>query len=130
MITNKRRPILKILEDSARGVHDTLLAACDRYRYELLGYQGYHRNCTDNFWEALVAIGEKPTELPSPFNLWQNTPVEREGDVIRPNPPVSKKGDYILFRAEMRLIVCLSACPQDITSINGHKPRNAHVTVE
>ena len=129
LITNKRRPILKILEDSANGVHDTLLAACDRYRYQLLGCKQYHRNCTDNFWEAMVAIGEKPIELPSPFNLWQNTPVEADGDVIKPNPPVSKKGDHILFRAEMNSVICLSACPQDITSINGHKPRNAHFVI-
>ena len=129
MITNKRRPILKILEDTANGVHDTLLAACDRYRYELLGCKEYHRNCTDNFWEAMVAIGEKPTELPSPFNLWQNTPVEDKGDVIKPNPPASKKGDNICFRAEMNLVICLSACPQDITSINGNKPRNAHFEI-
>lgn len=32
MVTNRRRPILKIIEDSASGTHDTLLAACDRYR--------------------------------------------------------------------------------------------------
>ena len=47
MVTNRRRPILKIMEDTAPGTHDTLLAACDRYRYELLGCKEYHRNCTD-----------------------------------------------------------------------------------
>jgi len=128
MVTNRRRPILKIIEDSAGGTHDTLLAACDRYRYELLGCKDYHRNCTDNFWEAMVAAGYKPVELPAPFNLWQNTPVEPDGR-IKPNPPVTKKGDYIVLRAEMDLVICLSACPQDITSICGNKPRNAHFEV-
>ncbi|MEM7292886.1 MAG: urea carboxylase-associated family protein [Pseudomonadota bacterium] len=128
LVTNRRRPILKILRDTANGAHDTLLAACDRYRYELLGCKEYHRNCTDNFWEAMVEQGYKPTELPSPFNLWQNTPVE-EKDVIKPNPPVSKKGDHIVMRAEMDLVICLSACPQDITSICGNQPRNAHFEV-
>ena len=128
MVTNRRRPILKIMEDTAPGAHDTLLAACDRYRYEQLGCKEYHRNCTGNFWEAKVALGLKPVELPSPFNLWQNTPVEADG-VIKPNPPVSKKGDYIILRAEMDLVICLSACPQDITSICGNKPRNAHFEI-
>ncbi len=128
MITNLRRPILKILNDTADGVHDTLLAACDRYRYQDLGCKEYHRNCTDNLWEAMVEAGYKPVETPSPFNLWQNTPVEVNG-VIRPNPPVSQKGDNILFRAEMNLVICLSACPQDITSINGHRPRSAHFEI-
>ncbi len=44
-------------------------------------------------------------QLPSPFNLWQNTPVEAEG-AIKPNPPISKKGDYIVMRAEMDLVIC------------------------
>ncbi|MFT5446830.1 MAG: hypothetical protein ACI9DC_002005 [Gammaproteobacteria bacterium] len=128
LITNRRRPIVKILQDTAGGVHDTLLAACDRYRYEQLGCSAYHRNCTDNFWEAMVEAGYKPAELPSPFNLWQNTPIEAD-DVIKPNPPVAKKGDYIVMRAEMDLVICLSACPQDITSICGNRPRNAHFEI-
>ena len=128
MVTNRRRPIVKITEDTAPGTHDTLLAACDRYRYELLGCNEYHRNCTDNFWEAMVGAGYKPVELPSPFNLWQNTPVEPDGS-IKPNPPLTKKGDYIVLRAEMDLVICLSACPQDITSICGNKPRTAHFEV-
>ena len=128
MVTNKRRPILKILEDTREGAHDTLLAACDRYRYEKLGCKEYHRNCTDNFWEAMVDLNLKPIELPSPFNLWQNTPVEADG-TIRPNPPESRKGDYIEMRAEMNLVICLSACPQDITSICGNRPRSAHFEI-
>ena len=128
MVTNKRRPILKIMEDSANGAHDTLLAACDRYRYEQLGHKGYHRNCTDNLWETMIGAGYKITETPSPFNLWQNTPVEADG-TIKPNPPQYKRGDFITMRAEMNLVICLSACPQDITSINGNKPRTAHFEV-
>jgi uncharacterized protein YcgI (DUF1989 family) len=128
MITNCRQPILKIMQDSGESTYDTLLAACDRYRYELLGCKEYHRNCTDNFWEAMVAIGCKPVELPSPFNLWQNNPVEAKG-VIKPNPPVSKKGDFIVLRAEMDLVICLLACPQDITSICGQQPKTTHFKI-
>ena len=128
MVTNRRRPILKIMQDTADGAHDTLLAACDRYRYEQLGAKEYHRNCTDNLWEAMINTGYKITETPSPFNLWQNTPVEADG-TIKPNPPMYTKGDFIVMRAEMNLVICLSACPQDITSINGNRPRNAHFEI-
>ena len=37
MVTNKRRPILTLVEDTSPGIHDTLIAACDRWRYILLG---------------------------------------------------------------------------------------------
>ncbi len=40
MVTNQRRPILTMVEDTSDGFHDTLLAACDRYRYEKLGCVG------------------------------------------------------------------------------------------
>jgi uncharacterized protein YcgI (DUF1989 family) len=33
--------------------------------------------------------------------------------------PVSKPGDYVIFRAELDCVVALSACPQDILPING-----------
>ncbi|MDH3692947.1 MAG: urea carboxylase-associated family protein [Gammaproteobacteria bacterium] len=127
MVTNQRRPILKIIQDTC-GEHDTLLAACDRYRYEQLGCKEYHRNCTDNLWEAMVELLYKPTETPSPFNLWQNTPPE-PGGRIGQYPAASKKGDYIIMRAEMDLVICLSCCPQDITKINSGKPRGAHFQI-
>lgn len=127
MVTNLRRPIFRIIEDTSPGIHDTLMAACDRYRYQLLGFDE-HRNCTDNLWEAMVAAGYQPPETPCPFNLWQNTPVEPDGS-IGYYPTVSRKGDHLLFKAEMDLVICLSTCPQDVLPINSQRPRSAHVQV-
>ena len=127
LVTNRRRPILHFLEDTSPGVHDTLMAACDLYRYQRLGFHE-HRNCTDNLWEALVALGYKPAETPCPFNLWQNTPVEPDGS-IGFHPTVSKRGDHLVFRAEMDLVLCLSACPQDVLPINSRRPRSAHFQI-
>ena len=59
MVTNRRRPILTLVEDTSGGIHDTLLAACDRYRYELLGCEDYHDNCTDNLAAALAELGAR-----------------------------------------------------------------------
>src|ERR1700678_1351480 len=33
LLTNHRRPILTLMEDTSGGVHDTMMAACDIYRY-------------------------------------------------------------------------------------------------
>ena len=44
-------------EDTTEGVHDTLIAACDRARYVELGGGEGHRNCTDNLIEALEVLG-------------------------------------------------------------------------
>ena len=128
MVTNRRRPILTVVSDTSPGVHDTLMAACDRTRYELLGCKNYHRNCTDNLWEALLAVGVRPTETPCPFNLFQNTPVDPNGRIAQ-RPTVAKRGDRIVLRAEMDLYVCFSACPQDILPINSKRPRSAHFRI-
>ncbi|HIA77420.1 MAG TPA: urea carboxylase-associated family protein, partial [Gammaproteobacteria bacterium] len=128
LITNQRRNILKFLEDTSPGVHDTMMAACDRFRYEQLGCHEYHDNCTDNLWEALAAVRFKPTETPCPFNLWQNTPVDSAGGIDQ-LPTVSKRGDFVLFRALMDTVLCFSACPQDIVQINSGRPKNAHYQI-
>ena len=57
MVTNKRRPIITLVEDTSPGVHDTLVAACDIYRYQQLGAKEHHDNCTENLWDAMRAIG-------------------------------------------------------------------------
>lgn len=34
MVTNLRRPIFTLLEDTGPGVHDTTVSACDQYLYQ------------------------------------------------------------------------------------------------
>ena len=130
MATNRRRPILTLVEDTSGGIHDTLLAACDRYRYELLGCEGYHDNCTYNLAAAMAELGLAPPETPSPWNLFMNIPVGPDGSVTF-EPPVSKPGDHVTLRAEMDCVVVFSACPQDIVPINGVDcvPTEAHFQV-
>ena len=130
MVTNRRRPILTLVEDTSGGIHDTLLAACDRYRYELLGCDGYHDNCTDNLSATLADLGLTPPETPSPWNLFMNIPVAPDGSVSF-EPPVSRPGDHVTLLAEMDCIVAFSACPQDIVPINGVDcvPTEAHFLV-
>ena len=130
MVTNHRRPILTLVEDNSGGIHDTLLAACDTYRYELLGCEEYHDNCTDNLAAALGELGLAPPETPSPWNLFMNIPVAPDLSVSF-QPPVSKPGDSLILRAEMDCIVAFSACPQDVVPINGVDcvPTEAHFEV-
>jgi uncharacterized protein len=129
-VTNRRRPILEVITDTTPGVHDTLIAACDRYRYEQLGCAGYHDNCTDNLAAALRELGVGAPETPAPLNLFMNIPII-DGRRLAFEPPVCRPGEFIAFRAAMDLIVAFSACPQDIIPINGvdRKPTEAHFTV-
>jgi len=129
-VTNRRRPIMTLVEDTSGGVHDTLMAACDNERYGLLGCTEYHDNCTDNLSAALTELGLKEPETPSPLNLFMHIPWTLSG-ALSWQEPVSKPGDYVVLRAEMDLIVAFSACPQDILPINGRagQPTEAHFQI-
>jgi len=120
LYTNRRRPILTIKEDTTPGIHDTLMAACDDYRYGLLGCTEYHDNCTDNLAAALYELGLTAPETPSPFNAFMNIPWTEAGELSF-EPPASKPGDYLLLEVRMDLVVAFSACPQDILPINGRQ---------
>jgi uncharacterized protein YcgI (DUF1989 family) len=130
MYTNRRRPILTIKEDTTPGIHDTLMAACDDYRYGLLGCTEYHDNCTDNLAAAMYELGLTPPETPSPFNISMNIPWKEDGELSF-DPPESKPGDHILLEAQMDLVIAFSACPQDILPINGRQrtPVEAHFQI-
>jgi uncharacterized protein YcgI (DUF1989 family) len=129
LVTNRRRSILTLVEDTSPGIHDTLMAACDRYRYTLLGCPGYHDNCTDNLATALAELGLQPPETPSPWNLFMHIPVQPDGSLSF-EPPVCQPGDYVLLRAEMDCILAFSACPQDMVPINGIACTPTEVQVE
>ncbi len=128
-LTNRRRPILTILEDTTPGVHDTLNAACDVHRYHLLGHEGYHDNCTDNLVAALDGIGKSASgRTPCPFNMFQNRPWSTDKRLYK-EPPIAKPGDSLTFRAELDCIIVFSACPQDMNPTNGGMPKDVHYEV-
>jgi uncharacterized protein YcgI (DUF1989 family) len=127
LVTNKRRGILTLVEDTSGGSHDTLFAACDRWRYQMLGCTEYHDNCTDNL---AAGLGLTPPETPAPLNLFMNIPVI-DSNRVEMRPPVSTPGSHVALRAEMDCIVAFSACPQDLLPINGlaMQPTEAHFEV-
>jgi uncharacterized protein YcgI (DUF1989 family) len=126
--SNHRRELFRVVEDTSPGVHDTLLAACDVDRYRLLGYRGYHRNCCDNFRQALATLGIPRASVPDPFNLFQNTPWQADGE-LGAEPGAARPGERITFEALDDLVVVLSACPMDLNPINGDRVRDVEVRV-
>jgi len=130
MYTNRRREILRLVEDTSPGIHDTLMAACNRERYENLGCREYHDNCQDNMFAALADLGFEAPEVPSPWNLFMNIPWTQEGRLSWAEPE-SRPGDYLLLEACMDLVLAFSACPQDMLPINGQDmlPTEAHFQV-
>jgi uncharacterized protein YcgI (DUF1989 family) len=151
LVSQKRAPMVKLFEDTSPGVHDTLIAACDRWRYSELGVNGYHESCTDNFWDAIhdlslsgaLSTEEQETlkmlqnqfggKVPDPFNLFMNIPITQAGEGAKRGvsfeAPVTKQGDYVVLEALRDVVVIMSACPQDVLTINGKRPVDVHYQV-
>jgi hypothetical protein len=127
LFSNRREPMLLLEEDSSPGKHDMLFACCDKWLYKHYGCPPGHRNCRDNFIEALFEAGHDALLVPNPLNLWMNIPVS-DSEKIGMEPPLSRPGDHVLLRALMDVIVVFSACPMDVTPINGpdRTPKAVH----
>jgi len=117
LVTNRREPILKIIADDV-GWHDMLVPACDKQRYERYYSATGHRNCHDNFLEAMSTHNWEKRDVPQPFNLFMNTFIEPDG-TLRIRDPISKAGDIIIMIAKMPLIAVVSACPMDLNPVGG-----------
>ncbi|KAL8656616.1 MAG: hypothetical protein Q9210_000154 [Variospora velana] len=131
LFSNRRKAMFTFEKDTSPGVHDTLVPACDAERYRQLGISGHHASCAENLHIALQEAGYPfPTDLtPEPFNLWMNVPV-REGGALAFVEPVSQEGDYVVVRAEENCLVVCSACPQDVTPVNGYGQKPADCRFE
>jgi len=127
LFSSARRPMLTFAADTSPGIHDTLIASCDAERYRMLGHEGYHDNCHDNFLAALAELGFTAPPVPAPLNLFMNVPWSSDGS-LRFAEPLSRPGDLVRLRAEADLIVIMSACPQDLLPVNGlaQQPGEVH----
>lgn len=119
--SNRSRPMLAIVEDTV-GQHDFLLTPCSEATFRHF-YPDYpvHRGCFGNLAEALAPHGVEPDMITCAFNLFMNVPVAADGK-LRVDPPVSGPGDYVRLRAEMDLIVGLTACSAYASNGGSFKP--------
>jgi uncharacterized protein YcgI (DUF1989 family) len=124
LVDNWREPMLAFEADTSPGVHDTVIAPCDRARYVKLGCGEDHASCADNLHKALGMLDLSVPVCPASFNLWMNIPVLPTGD-LEWRETVSKPGDSVTFRALIDCVMVMSACPQDVIRINAGRPVSA-----
>jgi uncharacterized protein YcgI (DUF1989 family) len=119
--SNRSQVMLSIVEDTV-GTHDFLLTPCSEATFRhFYPEEPIHRGCFGNLAEALAPYGIEPDQIPCAFNVFMNVPVARDGK-LRVDPPVSKPGDYIRLRAEMDLIIGLTACSAYASNGGSFKP--------
>jgi uncharacterized protein YcgI (DUF1989 family) len=121
LYSNRARPMFTIIEDTV-GVHDFTLAPCSQEMFELLhGVTDPHPSCFGNLVEALAPYFISPDAIPTAFNAFMNVRVDGRGR-ITVLPPVSRPGDHIDLRAEIDLLVGITACSAEQSNGGSFKP--------
>ncbi len=121
LYSNRSRPMFVIVRDDV-GRHDFLLTPCSSEMFALTyGHEGEHPNCFDNLAVPLAAHGIDPDAIPTTFNIFMNVEIDPAGR-IAVRPPRSRAGDCIELRAEMDLIVGLTACSAELSNNYAFKP--------
>lgn len=127
--SNRSNPMLTIVEDTV-GRHDFLLTPCSEATFRhFYPEHPVHRGCFGNLAEALAPYGVEPDMIPCAFNLFMNVPVCADGR-LRVDPPLSRPGDYLRMRAEMDLIVGLTACSAYASNGGSFKPIHYEIEAE
>lgn len=108
--SNRSNVLLRIIEDTV-GRHDFLLTPCSADTFRLIyGDHDPHPGCFSNLAAALAPYGIAPDSIPVAFNVFMNVTINGETGEIKVEPPLSKAGDHVVFRAEQDLIIGLTAC--------------------
>jgi uncharacterized protein len=122
LYSNRSNILLEIVSDTV-GRHDFLLTPCSADTFRLL-YDDLapHRGCFGNLAAALEPYGITPDQIPTAFNCFMNVPVDGATGELKVLPPLSKPGDHIAFRADIDLIIGLTACSAPDSNGGSFKP--------
>lgn len=121
LYSNRSRPMFTIVADTV-GRHDFLLTPCSEDTFAIIyGHRGPHPSCLSNLAAALASYSIARDAIPTAFNIFMNVAVSPEG-ALSVLPPLSKAGDRIELRAEMDLVVGLTACSAEMSNNYAFKP--------
>lgn len=119
--SNRSNKMMRIIEDT-NGRNDFLLAPCSPMTFKIMySHEGYHPSCFENLYTNLEPFNIQPDDIPTAFNIFMNVQFAADGK-LSVLPPLSKAGDFVLFEAEMDLIVALTACSAEDSNGGTFKP--------
>jgi uncharacterized protein YcgI (DUF1989 family) len=126
LYSNRSRPMFAIIEDTV-GRHDFLLTPCSPETFQII-YNNHesHPSCFENLSTNLEKFGITPDMIPTTLNVFMNVIVKPSGE-LQIDPPPSRAGDYLLLRAEMDLIVGVTACSAEMSNNYSFKPIDVEI---
>lgn len=122
LYSNRSNVMLTIVEDDV-GRHDFLLTPCSKDTFRIIyGDEHPHQGCFGNLAAALKPFGIEPDDIPVAFNCFMHVALDGKTGEISVQPPLSRAGERIVFRAEMDLVIGLTACSALQSNNGSFKP--------
>ena len=122
LYSNRSRPMFTILEDTC-GRHDFTLTPCSKRMFEIIyGETEGRPGCEGNLAAALAPYGIGIDRIPVAFNIFMNVTVDGTSGEVAVLPPLSQPGDFIRLRAEMPMVVAMTACSAGQSNNFSYKP--------
>ena len=132
LYSKRNNLMLTIVEDSFKeGRHDLQKGMCSRKRFEMVAQgtaqrifaEGVDLNpkapqdipdhgCWENLSRAVKPWNISPDDIPSPFNIFQCMRIDPDTGIMYDTTIRPKDEAHVDFRAEMDLLVAVSACPE------------------
>lgn len=122
LYSNRSRPMFTILEDTC-GRHDFTLTPCSKEMFRIIyGEEEGRPGCEGNLAAALAPWGIGRDRIPVAFNIFMNVAFDAATGAVTVLPPLSRAGDFIRLRAEMPLVVAMTACSAGQSNNFRYKP--------
>ncbi|MBW3575196.1 MAG: urea carboxylase-associated family protein [Actinobacteria bacterium] len=127
LYSNRSTALLTITADTA-GRHDLLLSPCSAEMFErLYGIEGHHPSCFENLATSLEPLGVAPDAIPTTLNLFMVVTPDPHTGRIDIGRPSSRPGDHVDLRAEVDLLVGVTACSAELTNNGTLKPIDVEI---
>lgn len=122
LYSNRSRVMFTILEDTC-GRHDFTLTPCSKRMFEITyGETEGRPGCEGNLARALAPWGIDTDRIPVAFNIFMNVRFDPDTGAVAVLPPLSKPGDFIRLRAELPMVVAMTACSAGQSNNFSYKP--------
>jgi hypothetical protein len=130
LYSDRANPLMTLVEDTC-GDHDTIGGCCSVPSNQMLYGVTSPKGCREIFLEALAPFGLGWSDLAPNINFFCDVPVNPDRSLA---PGVfatskSKAGDYVDLRADMRVLVAISNCPQINNPCNDGAPTPIRILV-
>jgi uncharacterized protein YcgI (DUF1989 family) len=124
LLYSNRSGVMAMIVSDTCGVHDMTLTPCSQQTFDILypEFSGAaHPSCFANLAGALAPFDIGPDQISTTLNIFMDVWTDLDGE-LHIDPPPSRPGDQVTIRAEIDLVVAITACSAEKSNNGVCKP--------